>query len=129
LSTCQQRRFSCVHSFVRLSSCCKDVYFIYACLLYSFLVDPEGTPPKRLYGPSLMVIDMPGYGFAYLSEEDLYRCEDLFAALLLHRGPNLKRVLLLVDARHGFKIADKEFFRNLVEVAGGKSICSNKMFC
>lgn len=43
------------------------------------------------------------------------------ALYLLTRGPVLKRVLLLVDARHGIKIADTNFFASLNELSKGKS--------
>jgi GTP-binding protein EngB required for normal cell division len=64
---------------------------------------------------SLVITDMPGYGFAYWNEEDRARCMDLCRDYLLHRDQQrLKRVLLLLDARHGFKLGDKEFFRDLL---------------
>ena len=65
--------------------------------------------------PALVVVDMPGYGFAFLSEEHRLRCEDLTFRYLSQRGPALKRVLLLLDARHGFKAGDREFFQRLVD--------------
>jgi hypothetical protein len=40
---------------------------------------------------------------------------------LLSRGPALKRVLLVVDARHGIKIGDTNFFASLNELVKGKS--------
>ena len=71
---------------------------------------PTSKPP-----PALVVVDMPGYGFAFLSEEHRRRCEILTFRYLSQRGPSLKRVLLLLDARHGFKAGDKEFFQRLIE--------------
>lgn len=63
---------------------------------------------------SLIITDMPGYGFAYLNEEDKQRCMDLTRQYLLHRGKSLKRLLVILDARHGVKIGDKEFFKELL---------------
>lgn len=64
--------------------------------------------------PALVVVDMPGYGFAYLNEQEKLRCETLTYRYLIERGPSLKRVLLLLDARHGFKLIDKNFFQGLL---------------
>ena len=62
---------------------------------------------------ALVVVDMPGYGFAYMSEEDLLRCDRAMKSYLRHRGAVLKRVLLILDARHGVKLRDMDFFRQL----------------
>ncbi len=56
---------------------------------------------------------MPGYGFAYLSDNDQERCYSLCMSYLLMRGSPLKRVMLLVDARHGLKASDTAFFKEL----------------
>lgn len=55
---------------------------------------------------SLVLVDMPGYGFAFLSDKDKERCDKLCFSYLRHRGAALKRVLLLLDARHGFKVGE-----------------------
>ena len=56
---------------------------------------------------------MPGFGFAYMTQEDLLRTQEITKSYLTKRGNNLKRVLLLLDARHGLKIGDEKFFREL----------------
>ena len=56
---------------------------------------------------------MPGYGFAYLSDNYQERCYSLCMSYLLMRGSPLKRVMLLVDARHGLKASDTAFFKEL----------------
>ena len=62
---------------------------------------------------SLLLVDLPGYGFAYAKEKDAMAYRTLMCHYLLHRGKTLQRVLLLVDARHGMKKADFEFLRML----------------
>eukprot|EP00981_Chlorochromonas_danica_P001361 scaffold289_cov169-Ochromonas_danica.AAC.22 len=67
--------------------------------------------------PALVIVDMPGYGFSYMSEEDQKRCRELcygylLGSQMLHKK-QLKRVLLLIDARHGLKAADVEFLKDL----------------
>jgi GTP-binding protein EngB required for normal cell division len=52
-----------------------------------------------------------GYGFSYMNEDTKKSCDDLTISYLRDRGSSLKRVLLLVDARHGFKLGDKVFFK------------------
>lgn len=64
---------------------------------------------------SLIVVDMPGFGFSYMNEKELYRCKQLCFQYLCTRGEVLKSVMLCVDARHGLKLADKQFFTQLLE--------------
>jgi GTP-binding protein len=55
----------------------------------------------------LRLADLPGYGFARASKGTKSRFQNLSRAYLRGR-PNLKRVYLLIDARHGLKAADTE---------------------
>jgi GTP-binding protein len=55
----------------------------------------------------LRLVDLPGYGFAKVSRGAARRFQDLGRAYLRGR-PNLKRVYLLIDARHGLKAPDTE---------------------
>lgn len=55
----------------------------------------------------LRLVDLPGYGFARVSRGVANKFQDLGRAYLRGR-PNLKRVYLLIDARHGLKDVDKE---------------------
>ena len=87
--------------------------------------------------PALVLTDMPGYGFAFMNDLDKQRVTDLsvrylFSNILggetdrikenlfnfneIKSHPKvLKRVLLLLDARHGLKYADIQFFKLLSE--------------
>lgn len=80
------------------------------------LPNPNVTPKIEKI-PSLVIVDMPGYGFSFMSEEDMKRCQSLtFDYLIKYQLEDtspLKRVLLLLDARHGFKKADFDFFNEL----------------
>jgi GTP-binding protein len=51
-------------------------------------------------GSQLMLVDLPGYGYARVSREDSDRWTDLVFAYLRGR-PNLRRAFLLIDSRHG----------------------------
>lgn len=62
---------------------------------------------------SMLLVDLPGYGFAFASEEKAEQWKALMKDYILHRGKSLKRVLLLIDARHGVKQADRDFLENL----------------
>ena len=55
----------------------------------------------------LRLVDLPGYGFAKVSRAAARRFQNLGRAYLRGR-PNLRRVYLLIDARHGLKPADGE---------------------
>jgi GTP-binding protein len=55
----------------------------------------------------LRLIDLPGYGFAKASKSEVSKFQNLGRSYLRGR-PNLKRVYLLIDARHGLKSVDKE---------------------
>jgi GTP-binding protein len=55
----------------------------------------------------LRLVDLPGYGFARVSRSTANDFQNLGRAYLRGR-PNLKRVYLLIDARHGLKDVDKE---------------------
>jgi GTP-binding protein len=55
----------------------------------------------------LRLVDLPGYGFAKVSRSTARTFQDLGRAYLRGR-PNLKRVYLLIDGRHGLKPPDAE---------------------
>ena len=55
----------------------------------------------------LRLVDLPGYGFARASKGAVDKFQNLGRAYLRGR-PNLKRVYLLIDARHGLKKVDGE---------------------
>jgi GTP-binding protein len=55
----------------------------------------------------LRLVDLPGYGFARASKSTTAEFQNLGRAYLRGR-PNLKRVYLLIDGRHGLKPVDGE---------------------
>ena len=58
-------------------------------------------------GGRLMLVDLPGYGYARASKTAVRQWTGLTRRYLKGR-PGLKRVCLLVDARHGLKASDLE---------------------
>jgi len=62
------------------------------------------------------LVDMPGYGFAKAPPKVVENWKRLVRDYLRGR-PVLKRVLVLVDARHGFKDVDREMMKMLDEAA------------
>lgn len=58
-------------------------------------------------GERLRLVDLPGYGYAKAGKADIKRWTGLTRDYLRGRAA-LKRVLLLVDGRHGLKPHDKE---------------------
>jgi GTP-binding protein len=55
----------------------------------------------------IRLVDLPGYGFAKASKGEAKRFQNLARDYLRGR-PNLRRVFLLIDARHGLKPPDAE---------------------
>jgi GTP-binding protein len=67
-------------------------------------------------GSELMLVDLPGYGFARASKEKIGNWTALIHAYLLGR-PNLRRLCLLIDARHGLKKTDEALMDELDKAA------------
>ncbi len=57
-------------------------------------------------GDKLRLVDLPGYGYAKAPKTEIARWTALMRDYLRGRAP-LKRVILLVDARHGVKDNDR----------------------
>ena len=79
---------------------------------------PGRTQEINLFdlGGRLMLVDLPGYGFAQAPKEVVERWTRLVFAYLRGR-PSLMRVCLLIDARHGPMKADEEAIELLGKAA------------
>jgi len=64
----------------------------------------------------LMLVDLPGYGFAKVSKAQASEWQQLIMDYLRGR-PNLRRVILLVDARRGAMDTDLDVMRLLDQAA------------
>ena len=64
----------------------------------------------------LLLVDMPGYGYARASKAEVKSWARLIRDYLKGRR-ELKRVFLLIDARHGLKESDREFTTLMDEAA------------
>jgi GTP-binding protein len=76
---------------------------------------PGRTQELNFFEPAeaqLYLVDMPGYGFAKAPKEKVATWTALIRAYLSGR-PTLRRVFLLVDARHGLKPPDREIMKML----------------
>lgn len=69
------------------------------------------APPAGLHR-QLSLVDMPGYGFALAKAEVIQNWANAMKVYLEERR-TLKRLLLLLDGRHGFKQIDREFITYL----------------
>jgi GTP-binding protein len=67
-------------------------------------------------GGRLMLVDMPGYGYAEASKAEVARWTRLVRTYLRGRA-SLRRTLLLVDARHGLKETDRPWLAMFDEAA------------
>jgi GTP-binding protein len=73
----------------------------------------------------LMLVDLPGYGYAKVAKRKARDWRDL-TRLYLKGRPTLRRVLLLVDARHGLKDGDRAAMTGLDEAAQSYQIVLTK---
>jgi GTP-binding protein len=64
----------------------------------------------------LMLVDMPGYGYAEAAKSEIAAWQDLIKLYLRGRA-SLRRVCLLIDARHGIKATDRPLMTMLDEAA------------
>ncbi len=67
-------------------------------------------------GGRLWLVDLPGYGYAAASKQEIAAWTDLVRDYLRGRA-TLARVFLLIDARHGLKPVDREIMAMLDEAA------------
>ena len=64
----------------------------------------------------MVLVDMPGYGFARVSKSRVRSWTNLMHDYLKGRS-TLKRLCLLIDSRHGIKDSDKELMNELDKAA------------
>lgn len=64
----------------------------------------------------IYLVDLPGYGYAEAPQKKIKIWNDLMRNYLKGRS-TLRRVYVLVDARHGIKIVDQEMFEMLNNAA------------
>ncbi len=62
------------------------------------------------------LVDLPGYGFAKAPTEEVKKWQNVIFTYLRGR-PNLRRVFLLIDGRHGLKKVDTDIMKMLDEAA------------
>ena len=65
---------------------------------------------------SLYLVDLPGYGYAKVSKDQVAEWTDLLKDYLRGR-PTLRRAIVLIDARHGIKSSDREIMEMMDEAA------------
>jgi len=82
------------------------------------LAKTSGTPGKTqlinhfLINNSFYIVDLPGYGFAKVSQSQRAKWEKMIADYLQQR-PNLVTVFVLIDSRHTPQELDLAFLRKL----------------
>lgn len=76
-----------------------------------FRLGPQGDEAR-----ALMMVDLPGYGFARAPKGTVERWTKLVLSYLRGR-PQLRRICLLVDARHGLKPSDQDVMAMLDSAA------------
>ncbi|MDR0677623.1 MAG: ribosome biogenesis GTP-binding protein YihA/YsxC [Holosporaceae bacterium] len=69
-----------------------------------------------LFANKVFLVDLPGYGYASISKSVRKAWDNLLLTYLKER-PNLRRVFLLIDSRHGIKKNDEEMMEVLNNTA------------
>jgi GTP-binding protein len=87
---------------------------------------PEGYSGERGDLPPLALVDMPGYGYAKAPKTEVERWTKLVMDYLRGRV-TLKRVYVLIDARHGIKKVDEEVLTLLDKAAVSYQIVLTKI--
>lgn len=64
------------------------------------------------FDSKLYLVDLPGYGYARAPEKTVKQWQAVLKTYLRGR-PNLRRVFLLIDSRHGIKAEDSEIMKLL----------------
>tara|TARA_B100000073_G_scaffold321915_1_gene302833 strand:- start:200 stop:838 length:639 start_codon:yes stop_codon:yes gene_type:complete len=67
-------------------------------------------------GGKLILVDLPGYGFAKASKSRITNWTSLVSSYLKYRR-QLSRVFILIDSRHGLKANDHKTMKNIEEAA------------
>ena len=88
---------------------------------------PGRTQELIFFGgdPTLMLVDMPGYGFAAAPKDKVKAWTQMIHQYLRGRA-NLARVYVLIDGRHGLKDADAPALDALSEAAVSHQIVLTK---
>lgn len=76
-------------------------------------------------GSRLSLVDLPGHGYAKASKTKIADWTDLVNTYLKGRA-KLRRVCLLIDCRHGFKVVDREIMEMLDRAAVNYQIVLTK---
>lgn len=79
-----------------------------------------------VYENRLSICDLPGYGYARAPKDRVKKWTSLVRGYLKGR-PNLRRVLLLVDSRHGIKDNDREIMQMLDDAAVNYQVVLTKI--
>jgi GTP-binding protein len=77
-------------------------------------------------GGRLTLADLPGYGYARASKDQVANWTRLVELYLIGRAP-LRRALLLVDSRHGLKDADRRVMSMLDKAAVSYQVVLTKI--
>lgn len=90
-------------------------------------VTPGRTQQLNFFdiGNRLMLADLPGYGYARAPKHEVDAWTKLVKAYLVGR-PQLRRVCVLVDSRHGLKSTDRAVMKELDEAAVNYQIVMTK---
>jgi len=93
----------------------------------NFFVPDDGSEPgsDSEVPPQIAIVDMPGYGYAKAPKAQVEAWTRMIRAYLRGRS-SLRRVFVLIDARHGIKANDEEVLAMLDKAAVSYQIVLTK---
>ncbi len=77
------------------------------------------------HGDSMMVVDLPGYGYAKIFQKEAFQISDLVSQYLTSRE-NLKKIFVLIDNSLGPKKIDIEMIDSMKQIKQKIIICYTK---
>src|SRR5207237_6123282 len=88
---------------------------------------PDGFSGEGADLPPMALVDMPGYGYASAPKDKVDSWTKLIFEYLQGRV-TLKRVYVLIDARHGIKAKDEEVLSLLDKAAVSSQVVLTKTY-
>ena len=80
-----------------------------------------------LINGSFYLVDLPGYGFAQMSQEGQDQLQELIRWYLWESGYKQKKIVLIIDAKVGPTVNDLEMLRTLEEYNKEVIVVANKV--
>ncbi len=92
----------------------KEINF-FSAILTKTKQNKKGQPQKNGLGSKIYLVDLPGYGYAKISAKQREKMRKLILWYFISGEANIKKVVLIIDAKVGLKEFDLEMIDILKE--------------